>query len=77
MTVTASITASLSLSEREAEAFRAVGRESGSYTDWQGTEAGPLCGLRHHGLVASMLGFWRLTTFGRQAYEQIFRQKAA
>jgi len=77
MTVTANITATLVLSEHEAAAFRAVGRERGSYTDWQGTETGPLTGLRHHGLVVSMLGFWRLTTLGRQAYEQIFEQQAA
>ena len=74
---TTEFSASLHLSEREKSALRQVGIEQGSYTDWAGHETASLTGLRQHGLVISLLGYWRLTTIGRQVYEQMFEREPA
>jgi hypothetical protein len=76
MSTTATFTATLHLSAREVDAFRATGKERGTLVDWEG-HCTALAGLRGMGLVVNVLGFWRLTTVGRQAYEKMFEQQPA
>ena len=73
---TATFSATLHLSAQQVEAFRAAGREPGTMVDWEGHYP-TLPDLRQIGLLNCVLGFWRLTTVGRQAYEQMFEEQAA
>lgn len=73
---TATFSATLHLSAQQVEAFRAVGLERNSFVDWEGHYTS-LPDLRQIGLLNCVLGFWRLTSVGRQAYEQMFNQQAA
>jgi hypothetical protein len=73
---TATFSATLYLVPQQVEAFRAVGQERATFTDWEGRYT-TLPDLREMGLVICVLGFWRLTTLGRQAYEQMFELQPA
>lgn len=70
-TKTVTLSALLHLAPQHLEAFKAVGRERGTFTDWEGRYV-TLPDLREMGLAFTVLGFWKLTAFGRQAYEQLF-----
>ena len=70
-TETATLSATLHLAPQHLEAFKAVGKERGTFTDWEGRYA-TLPDLRELGLAFTVLGFWKLTAFGLQAYEQLF-----
>jgi hypothetical protein len=76
MSTTATFTTTLHLAGQQIEAFKAVGRERGTLVDWEGHYP-TLVDLREMGLAFPVLGFWRLTLVGRQAYEQMFEQQPA
>ncbi len=76
MSTTATFTSTLHLVPQQVEAFRAVGKERGTLVDWEGHYP-TLPDLREMGLAFPVLGFWRLTLLGRQAYEQLFEQQPA
>jgi hypothetical protein len=76
MSNTATFTTTIHLVEQQVEAFRAVGKERGTFTDWEGRYT-TLPDLRQMGLVNNVLGFWRLTTVGAQAYSQMFDRQPA
>ena len=71
MCITTTLSATLNLLPQHREALRAIGRERETFTDWEGRYA-TLSDLREMGLAFPVLGFWRLTTVGKQAYLQMF-----
>jgi len=66
----------LHLAGQQVEALRAIGKEQGTFTDWEGRYTS-LPDLRVLGLAFCLLGFWRLTTIGRQVHLQLFKTEAA
>lgn len=75
-TKTITLSATLHLASQHVEAFKAVGKERGTFTDWEGRYA-TLPDLREMGLAFTVLGFWKLTAFGRAAYVQLFECQPA
>ena len=72
-TVPKSVTfsATLLLAPQQREAFEAVGKERGTFADWEGRYVA-IADLRALGLAISHHGRWSLTTIGRQIYKQAF-----
>lgn len=66
----------LHLAQQQVEALRMIGRERGTFTDWEG-RVSVLGDLREMGLAYCVLGFWKLTSLGRVAHTQLFDLQAA
>jgi hypothetical protein len=68
---TETFSVTLHLAGQQVDALRAIGKERGSFTDWEGRYT-TINDLREMGLAYCVLGFWKLTALGRRAHKQLF-----
>jgi hypothetical protein len=71
MSTTLTLNTEIHLCAQQLEALKAIGRESNTFADWSGVYT-TLPDLRSIGLAFPLLGYWRLTTLGREVYERAF-----